>query len=76
MNLTDKTDILIKFKEIEQIITDYQEELWLDKEFSDNMMYILGRFLITQKDLTDEEVEVLHSFMKRKVEEFIKTKAN
>lgn len=76
MNLTDKTDILVKFKEIEQIITDYQEELWSDKEFSDNMMYILGRFLITQKDLTDEEVEILHSFMKRKVEEFIKTKAN
>lgn len=55
---------------------DYSEELWKDEQFRDNMMYLLGRYISTGQDLTDDELVILEKFVTEKIEEYVKTKAN
>jgi hypothetical protein len=76
MKRTDTAEALKQLKEIEQIMMDYSEELLADKAVLDNVLYLLGRWNKTGEDLSDEELSVLHGFLKQKLDEFIKTKAN
>jgi hypothetical protein len=55
---------------------DYSEELWQDEQFRDNMMFLLGRYISTGQDLTDDELVILEKFVQDKIQEYVKTKAN
>lgn len=64
---------------LDQIIVtmdDYAEELWADDQFRDNMMFLLARYINEGADLTDEELVVLEDFINKKINEFVKLKAN
>lgn len=57
-------------------INDYQEELWEDVQFRDNMMFLLGRYISTGQDLTDDELVILEQLVHDKIEQYVKNKAN
>lgn len=65
-----------KIKYIENILNDYYTELWNDPEIRDNLCYLIGRFLMTGEDITDEEINILYDFLNKKIETYIKTKGN
>jgi len=67
---------LEKLAEIQQIMDDYQEELWNDTEVKDNLMYLLGRYISTGQDLSDEELVILKDFLQQKIDKYVKEKAN
>jgi len=67
---------LEKLNEIQILLGDYQEELWADKEVQTNLMYLLGRFLSTGQDITDEELVILKDFLQKKIDAFVKEKGN
>lgn len=70
------SDIDTKMAEIETIFSDYEEFLCNDQEVKDNMAFLLGRYVSTGEDVTEAEMDTLKAFLKEKVEEFVRTKAN
>jgi len=62
--------------QIQLMMDDYQEELWADAQFRDNMYYIIGRQISTGVDLSDEELVILDKFIKEKIEQIVKAKGN
>lgn len=67
---------LEKLNEIQTLLDDYQEELWADQEVQTNLMYLLGRFISTGQDITDEELTTLKDFLQKKVDLYVKEKGN
>jgi hypothetical protein len=63
-------------KPVVDLMQDYSDELWADEEFRNNMMYLLGRYIETGQDLTDEEMIKLEAFIKHKIEKYVKEKGN
>lgn len=65
-----------KLKYIEDTLNDYYAELWNDPEIQQNLLYLIGRFLMTGEDITDAEVDLLYDFLNKKINNLVKTKAN
>lgn len=65
-----------RLAKIRQTLDDYSEELWADPDVQTNLMYLLGRFLMTGEDLSDSELDKLDKFLKDKVEQFVKQRGN
>jgi hypothetical protein len=55
---------------------DYQEELWQDSQFRDNMLFLLARYINEGQDLTDDELITLEDLVNEKIEEYVKTRGN
>lgn len=65
-----------KIKELEIFINDYHEVIWNDIEARENILYLLGRYLMTGKDISDEEITQLYEYLKEKINKYVKEKAN
>lgn len=64
------------FEYVQQILQDYADILWTDKEVADNLMYLLGRFMMTGEDINDEEMAILKEFVQERVNKYVKERAN
>jgi hypothetical protein len=63
-------------KHIQDLLEDYNEELWADPQVQTNLMFLLGRQISTGQDISDDELLILDEFLQKKVNEFIKIKSN
>lgn len=65
-----------KLNRISQILDDYADIIWKDLEIQENLLYLIGRYLQTGQDITDSEIDLLDDFLKKKIDKYVKEKAN
>jgi hypothetical protein len=65
-----------KMLEIQLILEDYSDVIYGDKETTNYVLDLVGRFYDTGLDINESELDLLILMLKKKVDEFVKSKGN
>lgn len=65
-----------KMLEIQTILQDYSDILWDDTETRNHVLNLVSRFYETGQDVNEAELTDLVTMLKKKINEFVKTKGN
>jgi hypothetical protein len=65
-----------KMLEIQLILEDYSDVIYGDKETTNYVLDLVGRFYDTGVDINESELDLLILMLKKKVDEFVKSKGN
>lgn len=65
-----------KLDRIASILDDYSDIIWKDQEVADNLMYLIGRYISTGQDISNDEINKLDEFLKAKIDKYAKEKGN